>query len=350
MIFSIVFFATLFLSILLTRLMMRVNISAVPTQRSSHKNPTPAAGGVAFTVAFCLGFLFVYYSPLFAIDSSILQKYILYYGLAALIVTLVSLRDDYKSISYRIRLLTHFISVLLLVYGGLIVEFPSFGNDINVWGPSIFTVFALMSLINGANFIDGLDGLLSGCIIISLVFQICLIWPADLLFVAFYSLLLAALLGFFIFNFPKAKIFMGDIGSTFLGLTLGFSAIIAQKYYPFSTDTALIHKGFIYSLTPLSFLWFDVAFTLLRRAYLGNRLTEAHRDHLIHILNDCGYSHALISSLYFISVVVMGSFTLLSHYSYINFMTFFFIYVVLQTCFCAWVFHQKRRHHKLKFT
>ncbi len=349
MIFPIVFCATFFLAVFLTRLMIRVNITALPMQRSSHKKPTPTAGGVAFILAFCVSYSIVFFTSLFAISTSPFERYVFYYGLAALILALVSLRDDYKPVSYRIRLLTHFFCVLLLIYNGLVVEFPSLSNNAN-WGSYIFTIFALMSLINGANFIDGLNGLLSGSIIITLVFQIWLIWPADLSFIAFHLLLFAALLGFFIFNFPKARIFMGDIGSTFLGLTLGFSAIIAQKYYTLSTDTAFIHKGFIYSLTPLSFLWFDVAFTLLRRAYLGLKLTEAHRDHLIHILNDCGYSHGLISGLYFISVIIMGNLTLLSHYGYINFISLFLIYIGLEICFCVWVFHQKRLYHKLKST
>ncbi len=301
-------------------------------------------------MAFFLGFLVFFYAPFFEIGPSILEGYIAYYTLAALILALISLRDDYKPVSYRIRLLAHFFCVLLLVYGDLTIEFPNFESTTNSWGAYIFTIFALMSLINGANFLDGLNGLLSGCVMITLAFQLCLVWPVDSLLIAFNSLLFAALLGFFIFNFPKARIFMGDVGSTFLGLTLGFFAIIAQKYYPLSTDTAFIHKGFIYSLTPLSFLWFDVTFTLLRRAYLGHKLTEAHRDHLIHILNDCGYSHAVVSTLYFISVIVMGGLTLLSHYGYINFIVFFLIYVCLQTCFCIWTFHQKQTHHKLRLS
>ena len=133
---------------------------------------------------------------------------------------------------------------------------------------------------------------------------------------------------------------MGDIGSTFLGLAIGFSALMSQLYYPYSSDTAWVHKGFIYTLTPLGFLWFDVGFTLLRRAFLGRRLTEPHRDHLIHILNDSGYSHTLISSIHFALTALMGGLTLLSHYGHLTFLSFFLIYAAGQTLFCFWVFFQ----------
>ena len=153
-------------------------------------------------------------------------------------------------------------------------------------------------------------------------------------------LLIPALLGFFIFNFPKAKIFMGDVGSTFLGLTLGFLALLSQENAWLHSPTAWVDKNFVLSLTPMAFLWFDVGFTLLRRCFLGRRLTEAHRDHLFHLLHDAGYSHATVSGIYFISVLVMGGLSLSCYYGFFSFVDCLFMYMVIQAVFCGWVFKQ----------
>ena len=333
------------LSAALTYLMVQVNISAEPMQRSSHDAPTPTAGGLAFIAIFWLTqlALFLISSPP---TSSFLYRFLPIYSLASFILGVISLKDDYKPVSYRFRLFVHLICVILLVSQGLQIQFPAFGLDTNGWVAALITGFCLISLINGANFVDGLNGLLAGCFLISLIFNALVILPYNPSLSIFYTSLFFSVLGFFIFNFPKARIFMGDVGSTFLGLTVGFSALVTQFYYPFTTEIAWVHKGFIYTLTPLGFLWFDVGFTLIRRAFLGYRLTQPHRDHLIHILNDCGYSHTFVSCLYFLLTIIMGSLTLLSHYGYITFLSFFLIYACAQILFCLWVFHQKQQHHK----
>ncbi len=335
------------LSLALTYLMIQVNISAEPMQRSSHSAPTPTAGGLAFICVFWITY-FAHFLLSSSSDPSLLYRFLPVYGLASLILAVISLRDDYKPLSYRFRLLTHIICVTLIISGGLQIQFPAFGLETNGWIAAIMTEFCLISIINGANFVDGLNGLLAGCFLISLIFNILVILPTNPLVIYFYASLFFSVLGFFIFNFPKARIFMGDIGSTFLGLTVGFCGLISQFYYPLPTDMAWVHKGFIYTLTPLGFLWFDVGFTLLRRAILGYRLTEPHRDHLFHILNDCGYSHTFLSCLYFSLTATMGGFTLLSHYGYLTFLSFFLIYALAQALFCFWVFYQKQHYHKPK--
>ncbi|MBY0461554.1 MAG: hypothetical protein K2Q34_00020 [Alphaproteobacteria bacterium] len=329
--------------------MIQVNISAEPMQRSSHNAPTPTAGGLAFISVFWIThFAHLLLSP--SCPDNFLYRFLPVYGFASLILAVISLKDDYKPLSYRFRLFIHLICVTLIVSQGLQIQFPAFGLETNGWLAAIITGFCLISLINGANFVDGLNGLLAGCFLIALVFNVLIILPAHPSVTFFYISLFFSVLGFLLFNFPRARIFMGDIGSTFLGLTVGFSALILQFYYPLTTDTAWVHKGFIYALTPLGFLWFDVGFTLLRRAILRYRLTEPHRDHLIHILNDCDYSHTFVSCLYFFLTAFMGGLTLLSHYGYITFLSFFLIYALTQILFCFWVFHQKQHRHKSKST
>jgi UDP-GlcNAc:undecaprenyl-phosphate GlcNAc-1-phosphate transferase len=225
----------------------------------------------------------------------------------------------------------------MITAAGLNIQFPAFPILNNTLFSQAFTVFSLVSLINATNFLDGLNGLLAGSVALTLVFII-FMFPLYSPPSVYGLLLIAAILGFLIFNFPRGKIFMGDIGSTFLGLSLGFIALLTQEDASTLSETAWIHKSFILSLTPMAFLWFDVGFTLVRRAFLKRRLTEPHRDHLFHLLHDKGYSHLFVSNLHFLTVILMGGLSLLCYGGMISFIELVLIYSLLQAGFCWWVF------------
>ncbi len=327
---------------LATQVMIRLAIHAHPVHRSSHSVPTPSAGGVGFIMAFLLGFLCLILFSFADPTLRLFYKSIAVYGLTVILLGVVSFLDDWKTLSHRLRLTIHAICAFLIVWSGFTIQFP--GLPVPHWLASIISFFAIISLINAANFIDGLNGLLAGSVVLCLVFNCFLLLSASLNIIYVNTLLSAALMGFLIYNFPKAKIFMGDVGSTFLGLTCAFLALLSQNYYPvYYAQHAWVHKAFIFTLTPLCFLWFDVAFTLLRRALKGKNLAQAHRDHLIHILNDCGYSHPLVSGLYFFSAFLMGGLTHLCHQGILSFLQFLLIYSFLQGAFVFWVFRTKKR-------
>lgn len=323
--------------------MIRFNISAAPTERCSHNAPTPTAGGLVFFLIFFGNLAFMYVT-----NDQLLKTNMTYSGLigsyliAASILILVGLNDDYKPLSYRRRLMAQFVCALLIVLGGGVIESPV----IDVHSTSVLffqkalTIFTFLCLINAANFIDGLNGLLSVCVMIALGFA-----PFWVNFypplVTMYSVLIAAILGFFVFNFPKGRLFMGDTGSTFLGLTLGFLALLAQPHYPrtFTPETAIFNKGFVFTLLPLAFVWFDVVFTLCRRAVRGCRLTEAHRDHMIHMLYDKGYGHIFVTVLYAVCTFIMGYLTYACHREWISFIGLLTIYAALQGLVMLFVFN-----------
>jgi UDP-N-acetylmuramyl pentapeptide phosphotransferase/UDP-N-acetylglucosamine-1-phosphate transferase len=329
------------LSFTLCMLMIRFNLSATPTERCSHNAPTPTAGGVSFALIFIsyLSFLFL--------TGTIEQSPLIYnYLISVCILLIVSFYDDCKPLSYRVRLLTQLVCALLLVMGGGTIESPAINiqSDSVLLFQKILTVFTLLSLINATNFIDGLNGLSSLCIMIALGFAG--FW------IDFYQpllhmhwVLIAAIFGFFVLNFPKGKIFMGDTGSTFLGLTLGFFALIAQAHYPVSTThgTAIFNKGFIFTLLPMAFLWFDVIATLCRRIARGEHLAEAHRDHMIHILFDKGYKHVFVTFLYALSTIFMGCLTYQCHMERISFIALLGIYILFQILFVVFVFNVPSR-------
>lgn len=324
------------LSLALSTLIMRFNPIATPTERCSHNAPTPTAGGLGFALIF-IG----YTSYLFFTESFANLPLIYNYLVAACLLLIMSLYDDCKPVSYRARLVTQLICALLLVMGGGIIESPviDIQSDSVLLFQKILTIFTFLSLINATNFIDGLNGLLSLCIMITLGFAD--LWVSNYQpLIHMHWVLIAAILGFFIFNFPKGKIFMGDTGSTFLGLTLGFFALMSQPHYPVSIthETAIFNKGFIFTLLPMAFLWFDVIFTLLRRIIRGEHLAEAHRDHMIHLLFDKGYKHVFVTSLYAVGTVLMGFLTYQCHVEKISFIMLLGIYATLQTLLVLFVF------------
>ena len=119
--------------------------------------------------------------------------------------------------------------------------------------------------------------------------------------------------------------------------------MLAQKHYPYPQDTAIFNKGFVFTLLPMAFLWFDVAFTLIRRAVRGCRLTEAHRDHMIHILFDKGYSHTHVTLLYALGTTIMGMLTYVCHRGILSFEAILSIYASLQIGLILFVFKKKSR-------
>ncbi len=144
------------------------------------------------------------------------------------------------------------------------------------------TVLWLLFATNAMNFIDGLDGLAGGVALIAAGFLAAIAAAYGGWFAYFAALLLAAgLAGFLPFNFPRARIFMGDVGSQFSGFILAILAVVASRL-----DN--VELSFLIVPMLLSGVLFDVAFTLIRRAIAGERLTEPHRGHLYQVAHRSG--------------------------------------------------------------
>jgi hypothetical protein len=117
-----------------------------------------------------------------------------------------------------------------------------------------------------------------------------------------------------------------------------------QAYFPEQTALEIFNRGFILALFPLRFVWFDIAFTLLRRLYLRCPLIEAHREHLFQILHRCGYSHQAVSGLYFCLTLFLSVLTLFCAIHIGNFTHCFFLYIFLQGILAVWVFYCAKKH------
>src|SRR5450830_1174262 len=259
------------ISLLLTSALRRYALSKslidVPNARSSHTVPTPRGGGVAIVLSFLL------LVPLLSIFS--LLPWASAWGLigAGAGVAVLGFLDDHGHIAARWRLLGHFsAAVWALFWLGGIPPLTIMGVVFDMgWIGVVLSLFYLVWMLNLYNFMDGIDGLAS-------VEAIAVCLSASLIYVlmGFSSLAWAPLLlsftvaGFLYWNFPPAKIFMGDAGSGFLGVTLGILSLQAAWASPALLWVWVILMGVFVV---------DATFTLVRRLVRGDKVYEAHRSH-----------------------------------------------------------------------
>jgi Fuc2NAc and GlcNAc transferase len=268
---TILLLSSFFLTYLVLRIALKKKIISIPNERSLHDSPTPIGGGLAIIITWYSGISILYYYGL--IENN------LYYALlSGILLTVISLIDDVFELKPLIRLLVHFFTALAAFYflGGLRqLIIPSIDIDYRfILYP--LAVVGIVWFINLFNFMDGVDGFASLEAII-----ICL-----LMFLLSGSIinlvLIASVAGFLYWNWPKAKIFMGDVGSTQLGFILVVLGIYAHNTYQFSIlNWIMISSPF----------WFDATLTLFRRWKNGEKLGQAHRKHTYQRLVKAGLSH-----------------------------------------------------------
>jgi len=278
------------LSAAMTWLMLhRVQIMDHPNARSSHASPVPRSGGIAIVGTFLAGILAIY---LFGDQAQIAQKYFFGFVISALCIAFISFYDDITSQSHIVRLSAQTAAVVVVLAFGMAVDelsLPWLGAIRLGWLGYVISFIWIVGLTNAYNFMDGMDGLAAGVAVIACAFFAYITFQQGSLFVYIASYtLLAGALGFLIFNLPPARIFMGDVGSAFLGFVLAVMAIVAVRY-----DQS--HTSFLVMPLLLFNFIYDTAFTFFRRLRNGEKITEAHRTHLYQLCNRFGWSHAQVS-------------------------------------------------------
>jgi len=237
-----------------------------PNARSSHQLPTPRGGGVAFVLVGSIAVAWLgSWLPLLCLP-----------------LALVGFLDDRQNLPAALRYGVQVVTALVLL---LISPWhlPSIGLL-----PWLLLLIAATAVINFTNFMDGLDGLVAGCM--AVVFVVAslngmpALWP-----------LVGALLGFLLWNWSPAKVFMGDVGSTFLGAV--FAGVVLQQ----ASFTAAL--GLLLVATPLLA---DACLCVLRRLLAGQRVFQAHRLHLFQRLHQAGWSHARVASSYIAATAVLA--------------------------------------------
>jgi len=239
----------------------------VPNARSSHVVPTPRGGGVAIVVSFLVALMLA--TGMGAVSWTLMWALM---G-AGVGIAVLGFLDDHGHIVARWRLLGHFIAAIWALYwiGGL-PPLTIFGFVFDLgWVGHVLAAFYLVWLLNLYNFMDGIDGLASVEAIFVCLGATLLYWLTGNGVLALLPLLLAfAVSGFLYWNFPAARIFMGDAGSGFLGITLGVLSLQAAWAAPQLLWSWLILLGVFIV---------DATWTLFRRLLRGEKVYEAHRSH-----------------------------------------------------------------------
>jgi UDP-N-acetylmuramyl pentapeptide phosphotransferase/UDP-N-acetylglucosamine-1-phosphate transferase len=263
----------------LCKLGSRFGIVDHPNERSLHSHPTPRSGGIGIMIGFLVSVL----GAVALLDDVTDLAWV---GVAAVLVAATSFADDLAQLPAGVRILVHFVAAGLVAYGGLVLDVPLLPADTGRLVPALVlpaTVLFLVWMVNLYNFMDGMDGFAAGMTISGFGTLASLgLLHGDGVFAAFGYCIAAAAAGFLMFNFPPARIFMGDTGSSTLGLLAGVYSIWGAQLQVFPFWAALVvFSPFIV----------DATVTLLRRAVQKEKLWEAHRTHYYQRLVRLGWGH-----------------------------------------------------------
>lgn len=262
-----------------------------PNERSLHTAPTPRTGGLAICLSLATGWLvYMVLARYAAVPAQILT--------GAAIIAGISAFDDRFGLSPALRLLVQVVAVFILMQDGFVSQgdlLPGFEAG-NTWIAAAVTFVMILWLTNLYNFMDGMDGFAGGMAVIGfLTLAVLGYGQGDSLFAGSALAVAAAAAGFLWFNFPPARIFMGDSGSTTLGFLVAAFAIWASRrgIAPVWV-TLLVFSPFVV----------DATATLLRRAVQGEPVWRAHRSHYYQRLVQAGWGHRRTVLVEYVAMLV----------------------------------------------
>ena len=277
--FIIVTFILLVLELLYFRIADKFNIIDKPNHRSSHTQITLRGGGIIFPIAFVLYFVM----SIIHRKEWFVPEQFWSFGLGLFLLSAISFLDDILDLSTKLRLVFHFLSVVLLIY------FLGLWNVLPFWLLPIVFIF-IIGVLNAYNFMDGINGItgLYSFVILSTLYYInqYKIIFTDVNFIIYPVL---ASLVFLFFNFRiKAKCFAGDVGS--MSIAFWILALLGALVVKTKDFTYFLFLG-VYGIEVIS--------TILQRIKLKENIFEAHRHHLYQLLvNQMKWSHLLVSTMY----------------------------------------------------
>jgi len=253
----------------------------VPNERSSHSRPTLRGGGLVIVLGFYAGLGF------WLLAGGSLSPRALGWLAGALLVAAVSFVDDLRPLPSAPRLIVHVLGAAILTLAGVQERDPSL-----ILALAAAFVY-VVALTNVYNFMDGIDGLaISQAIIGGVAFGVAGTLSTNPLVTVSGGLLAAASLGFALYNLPPARMFMGDVGSTFLGFSFAGLSLLAN--IGVGGGKLPIEFG----LVLFAPFFFDSLVTLSRRVVRGERWYAAHRSHYYQRLISAGLRHGQVTALY----------------------------------------------------
>jgi UDP-GlcNAc:undecaprenyl-phosphate GlcNAc-1-phosphate transferase len=304
MIFLLVFVTGFLSAIALVPLAVAVSRRAgavdQPAARRVHDRPTPRLGGLAVFPAFCAA---VGVSLLYPRSDPFEMPRLLGLLLGSVIMFVVGAYDDHHELKSLPQLIAQIIAAASAVAAGVMIrEIPNpFGGALALedWFAVLLTLFWLAGMMNTINWLDGIDGLAAGVVVIAGAVMFAHTFRLEQNSLALLALaLVSSTLGFLLFNFYPARIFMGSAGAGVLGFALGVLSIIGGA----KVATALLVLGI-----PI----LDVAWQIVSRLRAGRSPFVADRGHLHHRLLDLGLSQRAIVLLYYVFTAFFGALALI---------------------------------------
>lgn len=270
--------ASIVITPIVKKLAFKIGATDKPNQRKVHQKIMPRLGGLAIYLSFIIGFLILRPEDPYALPII----------LGSVIIIITGILDDMIELSAKIKLFGQMAAALVVVvWGGVHVEFINlpFGGQVEFGYLSIpLTIIWIVGVTNAINLIDGLDGLAAGVSSIALITIAGMaVIMGDGFVVAVASIVLASTLGFLIYNFHPAKIFMGDTGALFLGYIISVLSLLGFK------NVTLI--SFIVPVIILGVPISDTFFAIIRRIVNKKPLSAPDKSHLHHCLLRLGYTH-----------------------------------------------------------
>ncbi len=249
-----------------------LNLVDTPSPRKTHRTPTPLLGGAAIFAGAIIAVLILYRGDPEPTVIGVL--------LATTVVTLTGLLDDYRPLPAWAKLGGQLIGCMILIAFGIRVQLP-IPDPLNY----AITLLWLLGITNAINFLDNMDGLSAGIAAVTASFILLLALFNDQYLVGGLAAgLLGACLGFLRYNFPPARIFMGDVGSNFLGFLLAVMGI--QLRFPDNSNFVTWMAPVILFGLPI----FDMTLVVLSRLRRGLSPNTPGRDHTSHRLVRLGFS------------------------------------------------------------
>ncbi|PCH63590.1 MAG: glycosyl transferase [SAR86 cluster bacterium] len=263
---GVIFFASVLLSAAIKSVALRIELLAIPVARSAHNKPTPVGGGLAISLLSLMGLSYCY-------GLGLIEQAQFFAMFTLLAIAVVGIADDIWQLAIKWRLGVQLLAsvVALTLLGGMTdIDFTLF-TLVNPWLLNLLGLLALIWLVNLYNFMDGIDGLagLEACFVSALACYFG--WIAgDGVLILMSLTLFAACLGFLVWNWSPAQLFMGDVGSGFIGLYLGIMAIVSMQNSSMTVWTWLLLLGIFHM---------DASITLLRRFANGEKWYQGHSSH-----------------------------------------------------------------------
>jgi UDP-N-acetylmuramyl pentapeptide phosphotransferase/UDP-N-acetylglucosamine-1-phosphate transferase len=274
----------------LERWAQRRNLLDVPNARSSHTRATPRGGGLAIVVVTLVTATVVLVAR--GLDAGLLR-----YVLGAALIAGVSWLDDVRSLPWSLRITCHLVAAVIFV-AGVPLNVNVLGLDLPPWLVAPALVIWVVGLTNVYNFMDGIDGLAAGQAVVAASWWAVVGTLADVPpLTTIAGAVAASSFGFLLHNWAPARIFMGDVGSAFLGYTFAVLPLLAIG----SLGQWGLLVGGVLAVWPFVF---DGGLTIVRRALNGENVFQAHRSHLYQRLAIRWGSHATVSALYIAYAVI----------------------------------------------